>query len=250
MSQLETDKEAGLASDDVLAFLKAHPEFFAQHPEVFEIITPPKQQLGNKVLDFQAYAMQSLQENVQSLKEQFSGLLTSARDNMSAQSQIHQAVLHLMRVRGLEDLLEVITQDFLHYFDVDAVRLVLESELAELYESTYGEMNYSGISFVPLQTVDLTLGTNHLALLIPDTSIDPPYAFEAIFIDCANMVGSCALLRFHLARIDRYGILAFGVREKNHFHMHLGIELLRFLSDAVALRLDQCLSEQEIEALR
>ncbi len=240
-----------LSEVEVLAFLRENPEFFARHPQLLETLSVPKKQTGSrKVLDFQSYAVSALQENVQSLKEEFSGLLSSARDNMSAQQQVHQAVLHLMKARGLEHLLEVLTQDFMQYFDVDAVRLVLESELAELYESSYGEINYSGISFVPLQTVDMALGAEKPAAMIPDTEDDPPYGFEAIFIDCASMVKSCALLRFYLPRIDRCGILAFGVREKHHFHTQLGLDLLRFLSEAVALRLDQCLNEQEIEALR
>jgi uncharacterized protein YigA (DUF484 family) len=240
-----------LPDEEVLAFLRAQPDFFERYPELLEQLSMPLKPTGSKkVLDFQSYAVSALQENVQSLKEQFSGLLGSARYNMSAQAQVHQAVLHLMRARGLEELLQTLTQDFMQYFDVDAVRLVLESELAELYESHYGELNYSGISFVPLQTVDLALGAYQPAAMVADTHTDPPYGFEAIFIDCAQLIGSCALLRFYLPRIDRFGILAFGVREKNHFHTQLGVELLRFLSDAVALRLDQCLSEQEIEALR
>lgn len=250
MRMAETTPATPLSEEDVLAYLSAHPEFLAKHPQLLEVITPPQQQLGNKVADFQAYAMQSLQENVQHLREQFSGLITSARDNLSAQQQVHRATLHLMKARGLEELLEILTQDFMHYFDVDTVRLALESELAELYESTYGELNYSGISFVPLHTADLMLGKDQPALLIPDAQGDPPYGFEAVFIDCAGMIRSCALLRFYLPRIDRFGLLAFGVREANRFHMHQGVDLLRFLGDAVALRLDQCLSEQEIEALR
>lgn len=242
--------ETALEPDQVAAFLKAHPDFLRERPDLLEILTPPSQREGNKILDFQSFAMQSLQENMHSLKEQFSGLIGSARDNMSAQQQVHQAVLHLMRARGLEELLEILTQDFMQYFDVDAVRLVLESELAELYESTYGELNYSGISFVPLQTVDLALGKGEASLLIGDAQLDPPYGFEAIFIDCAALIQSCAMLRFYLPRIDRFGIIAFGVREKQHFHTQMGTDLLRFLSEAVALRLDQCLNEQEIEALR
>lgn len=240
-----------LDAQHVAEYLRARPEFFRDHPELLEQLSLPIKETGSrKVLDFQSFAVSALQENVQSLKEQFSGLLGSARDNMSAQAQVHAAVLHLMRARDLEALLETLTQDFMQYFDVDAVRLVLESELADLYESTYGEMNYSGISFVPLQTVDMALGVGQTAALIPDTHIDPPYGFEAIFVDCSALIGSCALLRIYLPRIDRAGILAFGVRDKQHFHTSLGLELLRFLSDAVALRLDQALSEQEVEALR
>jgi uncharacterized protein YigA (DUF484 family) len=197
------------------------------------------------VLDFQSFAMQSLQHDVQDLKDKFNGLLSSARDNMSSQSQVHEAVLQLMQATTLEGVLEVLTQDFMRLFDVDAVRLVLESELAEFYESTYSEINYSGISFVPLQTVDMAIGVKQDAALAEDTHRDPPYAFEAIFIDCAGLIRSCALLRIHLPRLGRDGILAFGVREAGRFHADQGTDLLRFLSDATAVRLDQCLNQLE-----
>lgn len=187
---------------------------------------------------------------MQELKEQFDGLLTSARDNMSAQHQIHQAVLHLMRSQHLEQLLEVLTQDFMQYFDVDTVRLVLESELADLYAAHYSEINYSGISFVPLETVDLCLGPKQAVALVEDTQYDPPYAYEAIFIDSHRLIRSCALLRIYLPRIDRYGILAFGMKEKDRFHRGQGTDLLHFLSEVVALRLDQCLNAEEIDHLR
>ncbi|MAR55964.1 MAG: hypothetical protein CMM93_02165 [Rickettsiales bacterium] len=239
-----------LSAEEVKAFLKSQPDFLRQHPDILQHLTPPEQKLGNKVLDFQSFAMQTLQHDMQDLKDKFNGLLSSARDNMSSQSQVHDAVLQLMQAMTLEQVLEVLTQDFMRLFDVDAVRLVLESELAEFYESTYSEINYSGISFVPLQTVDMALGINQTVALAEDTHKDPPYAYEAIFIDCSGLIRSCALLRIHLPKIQRDGILAFGVREKGRFHANQGTDLLRFLSDATAVRLDQCLHEHELEMLR
>jgi uncharacterized protein len=255
MTQKDASSESdsvGIDAPSVIAYLQAHPEFFREHPELLAQLALPIKETGSrKVLDFQSYAVSALQENVQSLRDQFSGLLNCARDNMSAQAQVHQAVLQLMRARDLEALLHSLTQDFMQAFDVDAVRLVLESELADLYESTYGELNYSGVSFVPVGTVSYALGGDaKKAALVPDTHIDPPYGFSAIFIDCAAMIRSCALLRIYLPRIDREGILAFGVRDPEHFQPTLGVELLQFLAHAVAIRLDQCLNEQEIEALR
>lgn len=243
------EPEPRIDEAQVLAYLASHPEFLKKHPELLEVLTPPEQKMGRNVLDFQRFAMGSLQQNVQELKDKFNGLLGSARDNMSVQSQVHQAVLQILKARDLEQLLETLTIDLARFFDVDVVRIALESDIAELYEATYGEHSYSGLCFLPLDRVDLALGTGRQTLLISDTQNDPPYGYDEIFAECANLVQSCALLRIYLDKIDRLGILAFGVRDVGRFHSHQGVELLHFLSEVVALRLNQCLNASEIENL-
>lgn len=248
-NRTENNGISELTETMVVEYLRHNPKFLRKHPELLTTLTPPERQTGDNVLDFQRFALGSLQQDMQLLKDEFDGVLTSARDNMSVQSQIHQAVMHMLKARDLEHLLEVLTMDFLRYFDVDAVRLIIESDVAELYDAYYGTENYSGISFVPVQTVDQVIGSGAFVALVTDTELDPPYAYEDIFVDCAALVQSCALLRIHLDTIDRDGIVGFGVREKGRFHAHQGVELLKFLADVMELRLDQCLNEHEIEKL-
>lgn len=240
---------SSLTETVVLDYLQKNPNFLRHHPELLEVLTPPELQTGHNIIDFQKFALGSLQQDMQSLKDKFNGLLGSARDNMSVQYQVHQAILQLLKARDLEHLLEVLTIDFLRYFDVDAVRLVIESDVAELYESYYGTDSYSGISFAPLMTVDEALGDGATIALVSDCEMDPPYAYETIFAECSRLVRSCALLRIYLEKIGRTGILAFGVREVGRFHAHQGVELLQFLAQVVEWRLDQCLREHEIEKL-
>lgn len=240
---------SSLTEKMVLEYLQNNPTFLKKHPELLEVLVPPEQQMGDNVLDFQHYALNSLQGDMRDLKDKFNGLLSSARDNMSVQGQVQQTIMQLLKARDLEQLLEVLTIDMLRYFDVDSVRLIVESDMAEIYDEHYGGDAYSGISFVPIQTVDFALGKEQKAAMIPDTEADPPYSYEQIFMDCHGMIKSCALLRIYLDKIDRAGILAFGVREKNRFQPALGVELLTFLGEVVQWRLDQALSESEIERL-
>ncbi len=232
----------------VLDYLQRHADFLERHPEILEILVPPEKKMGEKVVDFQHYALDSLQASMKTLKAKFDGLLTSARENQSVQSQVHQAVLKIIRTRDLEHLLEILTMDAVTLFNVDVVRLAMESDLAELYASYYGEQNYSGISFVPTATADQALGSQPVALFA-DTATDEPYAFDAIFLDCSGLIRSCALLRLELDHLGRSALLAFGVREKGRFHPHQGVELLRFLAQVVEVKLDACLNESEIERL-
>lgn len=249
MAEQESKSVETLTEQMVLDYLQHNPQFLQRHPQLLEVLVPPEQQMGENVLDFQHYALENLQDSMRAMKDKFNGLLVSARDNMSVQHQVQQAVLQLLRARDLEHLLEVLTIDYVRNFDVDAVRLVIESDMAELYESYYSEQNYSGISFVPLQMVDMAMGVGKMSLLIPDTHTSTPYGYEQIFVDCSALIRSCALLRIHLDKIGRDGILAFGVRENDRFQSHQGVELLQFLAEVVEMRLDQCLSEHEIERL-
>lgn len=250
MASDSTSKDMPLLTETmVLDYLNQNPNFLRRHPELLEVLTPPEMQTGHNVIDFQKFALGSLQQDMQSLKDKFNGLLGSARDNMSVQYQVHQAVLQLLKARDLEHLLEVLTIDFLRYFDVDAVRLVVESDVSELYETYYGTDHHTGLGFVPIHTVDDALGDRGTLALVSDCEIDPPYAFDTIFAECSRLVRSCAMLRIYLEKIDRTGILAFGVREAGHFHAHQGVELLQFLARIVEWRLDECLKEHEIEKL-
>jgi uncharacterized protein YigA (DUF484 family) len=229
----------------VLDYLQRHPEFLSQHPDLFEVLVPPEQQHGRGVIDFQYYAIDNLRRGMRRMKDRFNGLVTSARENMSVQQQVQRAALSTIRARNIEELLEVITTDIVTWFDVDVVRLALESDLAGLNETYYNEQNYSGICFLPSGGSDaLLLGEQ--VRLIADTQAEPPIGFEMLFADCSNLVRSCALVRLELEQIGRPAILAFGVRHADRFHPHQGGEMLGFLGEVMSVVLDRCLSNSDL----
>jgi uncharacterized protein YigA (DUF484 family) len=229
----------------VIEFLRSHPDFLAQHPDLFEVLTPPEQKHGRGVIDFQYYAIDHLRSGMRKMKDRFNGLISSARENMSVQQQVQQAVLSVIRARTLEELLEILSTDLIHWFDVDVVRLAMESDAAGLYDTYYNENNYSGICFVPNGTAQAALLGEHVRL-IPDTQAQPPIGFEMIFAECSNLVRSCAFVRLELADIKRPAILAFGVRHADRFHQHQGGEFLSFLGEVMGVVLDNCLRQSDL----
>ena len=229
----------------VIEFLRQHPDFLAEHPDLFEVLTPPERQHGGGVVDFQYYAIDHLRRGMRKMKDRFNGLVSSARENMSVQQQVQQAVLSVIRARTLEELLEILSTDLIHWFDVDVVRLALESDAAGLYDTYYNESNYSGICFVPKGTAQAALMGEQVRL-IPDTQTQPPIGFEMIFAECSSLVRSCALVRLELSEIKRPAVIAFGVRHADRFHQHQGGEFLQFLGQVMSLVLDRCLSEGDL----
>jgi uncharacterized protein len=231
----------------VIEFLQSNPQFLAEHPELFEVLVPPEQQHGRGVIDFQYYAIDNLRRGMRKMKDRFHGLVTSARENLSVQQQVQRAVVSTIQARNLEELLEVLTTDLMTWFDVDIVRLAMESDMAGLYETYYREDNYSGICFVPAGTANAVL-LGESVRLIGDTQGEPPIGFEMVFADCSSLVRSCALVRLELPTIKRPAILAFGVRHADRFHPHQGGELLGHLGEVMSIILDRCLTESEFVA--
>lgn len=231
------------SEQQVLEYLARHPDFLRKHPELLAILTPPARALGGDVLDFQQFQLKNLQANARTLKGKYDVLVDFCRDNLSVQSQVHDAVLRLVCARSLEQLLEVVTLDLVSLFDVDVVRLAVESEAAEFYATYYSEENYSGIVFISSGTCDALFGGNRRALMARDTEAVEIPGFPEIFSDCAGLVNSCALLKLDLERVNRKVLLAFGVRYKDRFNPGQGLELLHFLARIVAHQLDTYLSD-------
>lgn len=234
--------DSSITAEQVKAFLKENPNFLRTNEDLITNLTPPEQKLGNGIIDFQHYLVKNLQKGSQDLQSRYDVLVEFCRDNMSVQSQVHQAALRLIRAKSLEQLLEVIAIDLTSLFDVDVVRLAIESELGDMGEADFGGQ-HSGIVLVSPGTGKAALGNKKNVLLVEDCEQFKPAGFEDIFSDCADMVESCALLKLELEQMQSSVLLAFGVRYKKRFHPGQGIELLNFLGQIVAHRLDVYLDD-------
>jgi uncharacterized protein YigA (DUF484 family) len=234
-------KQVEISAEQVREFLKSHPDFLKTNPDILNATVPPERDLGEGVVDFQHYMVKNLQKDSQALRSRYDVLVDYCRENMSAQAQVHGAALKLMHTRNLEQLLEAITIDLVSLFDVDVVRMAMESEA--MFDTSYGEQNYSGFVFIPPGTVDAALGKKKNVLLIEDCTVKQPPGFDEIFSDCEAMIASCALLRLDLEMVGKNVVLAFGVRYKDRFHPGQGVELLHFLAQIVSHQLDMYLSD-------
>ena len=237
------------SKEQVLAYLIKHPEFLLENPQLVEVLKAPKTDRGEGVADLQHYMVGGLQKELRDLKEKYGEMVEFCRSNMSTQAQVHSAVANLMHARSLEQLLQLLTVDLVSLFDVDVVRIAMETEGADMYETSYPEAHYSGISFIEYGTVDAALGAAEDILLVEDTHANHIPGFEEIFSDCTALVRSCALLRLHLDTVQKDVLLSFGVRTPGRFHPHMGVELLSFLAHIVESRLDVCLNELDPDAL-
>ena len=210
---------------EVADYLRRHPDFLVEHPDLVRLLTPPAHDRGEGVVDMQRYMLERLRGELGKLQESQNDLITTARENLSIQSRIHVAILALLGATTLEHLIEVITTDLAVHLEVDAVVLGFEA-----LDRVAPGQQARGLRLFPRGRIDRLLSGAREVLLLADTPGD-----SQLFGSAATLVRSQALLRMQLRRDAPLGVLAFGARDPQKFHPGQGSELLTFLGRVVEL---------------
>ena len=242
------EEKAELTPMRVAQYLRQHPDFFVQHPELMEALVFPEKKLGENVVDFQHFALSQLQENIVKERERFQDLLSSARTNVSVQQQVQQAIKRVVKAPNLDMLLRVLTEDFVTIFDVDVARLAIESDMPELYEEDQSGSASMGVVFLPIGASRELCGSQN-SFLSEDITREDSDVIDIVFSDCSWLVRSCVMLRLELDATPREAMLCFGVRDVGRYQQGQRVDLLDFLAQIVEERLDVCLRETGIEAI-
>lgn len=222
LEPIMTKKPKEMDAAEVVAYLKAHPEFLNAHPDILEHLKAPGVSKGNGVVDFQQALLEKLKTDKSNAQRVQNEIIENARANMNNQSRIQTAVLVMLESETFEEFIESITQDIPVLLDVDTVNLVIESTSKEI-----PFINQSGIRFANQGTVKKWLGDGD-ALLQNNIS-----GHEEIFGPGAGLVKSHALVRLEISQNTPAGIIAFGSRDPEAFQPNQAIDQIGFLAQVV-----------------
>lgn len=214
-----------LAPEAVILYLRRHPDFLVEHPELLTVLTPPALRRGEGILDMQHFMLQRLREELARTKLQQRSLIATSRSNLSSQGRVHAAVLAVIGATSFEQLIQVLTTDLAVLLDVDVVTLGVESAA-----SAQPRLPLPGIQMLRRGTVGDVLGSEREILLCADTPGEP-----ALFGSAAGLVRSQALLRLAVSESAPVGLLCIGSRKPEKFHPGQGTELLSFLARTLEL---------------
>ena len=212
--------------DDVLAWLKAHPDFLRKNPDAIDYLLPPlsinKEENGRKVADFQSYMIERLKADKTEAVETAKGVVETARNNMNNQSRIHKSVLRLLEAESFDEFIQTMTTDIANLLDVDITTLVVEADGRDI-----PHIHTNGIRIVPEGTIDNWMRGKNV-LLQDDIS-----GIEAIYGAGATLVRSQTLVRIDVSLHTPPAILAFGSRDPHLFHPNQGTEQVLFLARVI-----------------
>ena len=218
MTHPPSDTSTPLTEQDVINWLRDHPHFLSKHPELLDMMTPPKEKFGKGVADFQHYMVQRLKADRDEVLESAREIVENSRANMNSQTRMHRAILMLLEATTFEGFVSTITLDFPSLLDVDIVSLIVETDSAVV-----PQIHLQGVRAVAPGTIHLLMKDKPIILEANIHGIDEVYGGGA------GLVKSQALLKLHVGDEAPAAMIAFGSRDPKAFESTQGTELIAFL---------------------
>jgi uncharacterized protein YigA (DUF484 family) len=217
----------------VKEYLTEHPDFIQKNPELLSLLMPPVIEGAENVVDFQAFMLKNLQQQMLILKDDQGSIIDASRKNLSTQNRIHQAILALLEADGLEHLLHIVKQDWADNLLVDCVSICFDNK------EGYSFLKSENIRVIYDNSVKDYFGDAVFSILRGAANVS-----EEIFGPATPLIQSEALIRIPASEFSPEGILAFGSRDPDHFYPGQGTELLTFMVDGFRGCLIQHLKRQ------
>lgn len=220
----ETARPAALSADLVAGYLRRHPEFLAEHPELLDVLLPPARSdltaAGSGVVDLQQAMVFRWRAEAERLRRLCDELISNGRANVVIQRRIHEALLALLAARSFEHLMETIGTDLPVLLDLDAVYLCVEQS-----DKSFTQVCLHGVRSLAPGTIDQLMGPSRAVALRSQRSGE-----AVLFGPAAGIVASDALLRLNISSATPPALLALGSRDPEHFSEGQGTDLLQFLA--------------------
>ena len=139
-----------ITADDVIAYLKAHPNFFTEHSELAgELGLVPRPQ-GPGVIDMQQAILKRLRSEIERLKTERTEIIANSKQNQIVQNRIQAAVLSIIQATTFEKMIHVVTHELPELLDVDFITLAIEAN-ADAPKGTveaYGDTKTQALSIL------------------------------------------------------------------------------------------------------
>jgi len=112
--------------EQVAAFLRDHPAFLAQRPELYRALTPPARVHGEVLADHMAAMLQAERDYAGAMAERADDVLAAGRAAAGLALRVQEAVLALIRS---DNPAECVSGEFPPLLAVDAASLCIEGYL-------------------------------------------------------------------------------------------------------------------------
>jgi len=204
--------------DDVARFLRTHPQFFDQHPELLESIYVPHPH-GGRAIALTERQILGLREKVKLLEGRLAELIRFGTENDAIGEKVHRLSLALLAARDYASTVQALYFHLREDFSVPHVAL-------RLWGRPLPEGAPEGAA------VDDALRATAEAMGAPQCGPAAGNPFLAWFRDAQEHVRSVALVP--LGQTRSIGLLAFGSEDPQRFYAEMGTLFLRRIGELVA----------------
>ena len=205
---------------EVASFLRRHPEFLSEYPDIALSLMVPRDQGATTSLA--SYQLESLRDKNRDMTRRLHELIEIAAENEQLMVRVHSLSLALMRERNLADSVRRAVAALREDFRSNHVRLVLfRAASAELPASDWLILAAGGAGELPAFAEFLNKGEPLCGRLLPEK-------LEFLFGAHAGEVRSSVLVP-----VDGVGMLAIGSEDANRFHPGMGTVFVRLIAESI-----------------
>ena len=210
---------AKISANQVAAFLRRHPRFLDDYPDLALGLVVPRE--AGHATSLASYQLDVLRDKNRELNKRLHELFAVAQDNERLTVRTHQLALALMRARTPAETLKTMAATLTEDFQGELVQVLLHAPVEGLDDADWLQViARRDKSMQPLKEF-FDAGEPLCGRLQPDK-------LELLFGARAHEVQSCALLALE----DR-GVIAIGSRDGNRFYPGMGTLFLRLMADTL-----------------
>lgn len=211
------EKSERLGAHEVAAWLRRHPKFLGQFPDLALSLVIPREE--GPAASLTSYQLDVLREKNRELNRRLAELFANAQENERLTVRVHQLGLALMKAGSAADTLRTMAASLCEDFSGDCVRIVSFHAYADLAADWLQVLAEDDTRLLPFRDC-LASGEPICGRLNPDK-------MSLLFAEEREQAQSVALLP--LAGI---GLIAVGSRDGNRFFPGMGTLFLRLMGES------------------
>ncbi len=219
-----------MRSEDVAAYLQAHPEFFNQHTDVLSALSLPHPH-GGRAISLTERQMMALREKNKTLEMKLVELVRFGQENDAIFDRLQRWTRGLLLLRNARLLPDALTTSLGEIFAVPSIAL-------RVWEATDDYADLPATAPVP---VDLIKLANQLSRPYVGPIVDT-YAAAAALLSASDS-HSIALVPLRRGGTPQaFGLIVMGSSDPRRFHSGIGTEILARIGETASAALTRLLA--------
>jgi uncharacterized protein YigA (DUF484 family) len=207
----------------VAAYLKNHPEFLNDYPELAARLT--MQRDHGPIASLAAYQLQSLRVKNTELERRLAELVEIAAANEKLMERVHALTVALLRANTMEVTARSVVTRLSVDFQGEQVRLLLFGDQPKLPRADWLQQIAGGPAALP-EFADFLHRNEPVSGRLPDDKL------RRLFGDAAETIQSVAMMR-----LGDCGILTIGSADPDRFQPGMGTLFLKMIAATVTAAL-------------
>ncbi len=219
----DTVLDDGLQASDVAAYLRRHPHFLSDYPELAAQLTMPREQ--GQVSSLAVYQLQSLRQKNAELERRLADLVAIAAENEQLMQRVHGLNVTVLRAGTPASAARNVIQKLAVEFHTGPVRLLLFGNPLELPAAPWLQVVPDGRAGLP-EFGELLEQHEPMAGRLSAERL------ACLFGEQAGEVRSAAVMP-----LDELGLLAIGSPDADKFQPGMGTLFLKMIAATVTAAL-------------